>query len=63
MSVIKNFRITERVRLQFRAEAYNAFNHANFSNPATNNATQSGFGAITSVDPARQFQLAGKVSF
>jgi hypothetical protein len=33
LSLVKHFDITERVRLEFRAEAFNAFNHANFDNP------------------------------
>ncbi len=33
MSVAKRFQITERVRLTFRAEAFNALNHPNFRNP------------------------------
>ncbi len=63
LSAIKYINFTERVRLQVRAEAYNAFNHANFAAPATNNVTATGFGQITAVDPARQFQLALKLTF
>lgn len=33
LSVAKAFALTERVRLVFRAEAFNALNHANFRNP------------------------------
>jgi hypothetical protein len=32
-SMSKNFRITESIKLQFRAEAFNAFNHPWFGNP------------------------------
>ena len=45
LSVSKHFDITERFKLQFRAEAFNAFNHANFDNPRD---ASSGSPAITS---------------
>ena len=35
-SLSKKFIITERVNASFRAEAFNAFNHVNFSTPNTN---------------------------
>jgi len=61
----------ERVRLVIRAEAFNAFNHANFvgfSGTYGNGATPgAGFGAplagITNQLPARSFQFSGKVTF
>ena len=36
LSLIKAFKITERQKISFRAEAYNAFNHPNFGFTATN---------------------------
>jgi hypothetical protein len=48
LSVIKNTQITESVRLQFRAEAINAFNHPQFTYGSTNtNPTSTAFGAVT----------------
>jgi Carboxypeptidase regulatory-like domain/TonB dependent receptor len=32
-SAVKNFTLTERVNMQFRAEFFNLFNHPNFANP------------------------------
>lgn len=33
LSVIKDTKITERVNLEFRADAFDVFNHPNFGNP------------------------------
>jgi hypothetical protein len=33
LGILKDFRITERIKFQFRTEMFNAFNHANFDNP------------------------------
>ena len=32
-SIFKNIRITERVNMEFRAEAFNVLNHTNFQLP------------------------------
>ena len=45
----KNFPLhTERIRLQFRADLFNIFNHTNFSNP-TSNQSNANFGKITAT--------------
>src|SRR5262249_61590101 len=33
IGLIKGFNLSERFRLQFRTEIFNAFNHVNFDNP------------------------------
>jgi len=65
LSARKYFDITEQIRLEFRAEFFNAFNHAVFSQP--DNYVTDGPGAagvITStVIPQRQIQFALKLQF
>jgi hypothetical protein len=62
LSIIKNIPITERFRLQFRAEAFNAFNNVNFSNPGTGFGSTN-FGVISSAGAGRIVQLALKLYF
>ncbi len=65
ISIVKTFRITERQQVIFRTEFFNAFNHAQFSNPiGTAISTPSTFGEITttSVNP-RILQFALKYYF
>ncbi len=61
-SLIKNFRIRERARLQFRAETFNAWNHPNLNAPNTS-PTSSAFGLITGQDQPRSWQFALKLEF
>lgn len=61
VSVFKEFRITEKVNTQFRAEFFNAFNRVRFGGPATN-VTANNLGVITSQSNApRQIQFGLKV--
>jgi len=62
-SLHKSTRITERTSLEFRAEFFNIFNHAQFSNP-TGNFSSGNFGKVTGVrDFPRIGQLALKFTF
>jgi len=65
LSLNKSFPISETRRFEFRAEAYNAFNHPVLAAPDLNVADKGarGFGAITDSQGARQFQLALKFYF
>ncbi len=63
LSVLKNFRVIEGVRLQFRAEFLNAFNHALFNTP-NRDPTNSNFTKITSQgNRPRDVQLGLKLIF
>ncbi|MEJ7606400.1 MAG: carboxypeptidase regulatory-like domain-containing protein [Bryobacteraceae bacterium] len=62
MSLSKEIRITERVRLQLRNDFINAFNQRNFGNPvAAMNAPN--FGQNTSNPGNRTMLLSGKIRF
>ena len=59
-SAMTNFMFTEQLRLQFRAEMFNLFNHTNFGTPA-NRLTDPNFGAILSALPSRDVQFGLKL--
>jgi hypothetical protein len=52
----------EKVGLEFRAEAFDVFNHANAQAP-DGVATDPGYGVVTSYFPPRELQLALKLIF
>jgi hypothetical protein len=66
LSLNKHFPISESMGLEFRAEAYNAFNHVNFSLPVgsvADIANPSTFGVITSDYTPRVMQFSLRFDF
>jgi hypothetical protein len=77
MSITKIFRIAEQMNLQLRADAFNVFNHTQFSDynrtinfrsladPTPTNFTRGpgGFGAVTAVRDPRIMQLMVRFQF
>jgi len=62
LSLVRNFALRERAALQFRAECFNAFNHANFTVPVSD-LNSANFGRVLEAGPARLFQIALKFRF
>jgi hypothetical protein len=65
IALAKNVAVTERVSVQFRADAFNVFNRVNRANPNTNVDTPTG-GAITSLALGaipREMQFSLRVNF
>jgi hypothetical protein len=75
LAFFKNIRLREKLRLQFRWETYNLFNHTNFSdvdtsltltlNTATGQVTQTNarFGQPTSARSPRVMQGSLRINF
>ena len=66
MTLTKMLRVTESKSMEFRLEAFNLFNHAQFYGAASVdgevNDTQS-FGQVVSAAAPRQVQIAMKFAF
>lgn len=71
LALMKNIPLHDRLNLELRFEAYNAFNHTNFSgvnstaefNPSTGAQINPQFGQYTSAGDPRQMQLAARITF
>jgi hypothetical protein len=70
IAIFKTFPIHETVRLQFRCEMYNAWNHTQFTGidtttrfDATGKQTNARFGQVISAADPRQMQLALRLYF
>ena len=73
MGLGKDFKFTEGISFQFRAEAFNVFNHHQYGfdpftstgigAPIGNNPNNPGFGQVQAAHPGRILQLGGKLVF
>jgi hypothetical protein len=62
LALLKNTQLTESTQLQFRLEAFNAFNHAQFGMP-NGNFNSSTFGEVGTARDPRIMQVAMKFLF
>jgi hypothetical protein len=62
MALLKETPITETTSLEFRFEAFNIFNHAQFQNPGGTLGTTS-FGLVTAANDPRLMQVALRLRF
>lgn len=64
LTLAKSFRLPhEGQRIQFRAEAFNVFNHANFTNPSLSLTSPLTFGEFQGVMEPRVMQFALRFEF
>jgi len=65
LALLKNWKLTESKSFQFRLEAFNIFNHAQFYGPSAvdGNISSATFGEVLSAAPPRLAQLAVKFAF
>jgi hypothetical protein len=66
LAISRDFRITERCKLSFRAEGTNAFNIVSLNTPGTSWASptsNSNFGKITTAQPMRKLQLGLRLTY
>jgi hypothetical protein len=63
LSILRSFKFTERVNLQFRAELFNAFNRVNFQQPAGTTFGVTTFGVINAAERARIVQFGLKLYY
>jgi hypothetical protein len=61
-SLNKMFLITERFKMRFRADAFNALNTPVLQGPNTT-ATSSAFGTVSGQEPPRSFQFSLNLQF
>jgi carboxypeptidase family protein len=66
LAISRDFKLSERFKLEFRAEGTNAFNIVNLGQPGAtvpSGATPSNFGVITSASAMRRLQFGLRLAF
>jgi hypothetical protein len=63
ISIIKYFPVTERVKMEFRAEFFNAFNMVSFANPINIMESANAGQIVTTTTGPRVIQFAFKLNF
>jgi len=63
LAVFRNFAVTERFKLEFRAEASNVLNIVNLNNPSGTTVGTTNFGQITTANNMRQLQLGLRLTY
>jgi len=62
-SLMKDFVLTEGLKLQLRGEFFNTLNHTNLNDPGTNFSSTSNFGVITGAGAPRILQIGARITF
>jgi hypothetical protein len=62
MALFKDFHFAEKDFVEFRAEAFNTFNHTNPNNPTTT-LSSTNYGKITGAADPRILELAARLKF
>jgi hypothetical protein len=66
LAISRDFKLSERFNLKFRAEGTNAFNMVSLGNPGASvpsGATSTTFGVITSASPMRRLQFGLRLTY
>jgi hypothetical protein len=65
LAISRDFKLSERFKLEFRAEGTNAFNIVSLGQPGAtfSSGTTSNFGVITSANPMRRLQFGLRLAF
>jgi len=63
LALTREFRLSEKLRLQMRGEAFNSLNHTNLGTPNRFVNTPQFGTIIMAMDPGREIQLSGRITF